>query len=96
MIPRNHSILLLLLTLAAYFMRVVGAESSVIYSHDPQLVRQSLELGQTLQAYSSQASAIEGGVKYPLTLAIQPARGRRNHRLCAGKWSPDSQLLPRP
>lgn len=59
-----------MLTAVAYFTRVIGAESSVIYTHDPQLVRQSLELGQTLLADSSQAPSIQDGVKYPLTLTL--------------------------
>ena len=67
---RNHSLLLLiLLTAVAYFMRAIGAESSVIYSHDPQLVRQSLELGETLLANPREAPAVQG-VKYPLTLTL--------------------------
>lgn len=70
MIRRNQSLLLLImLTAVAYFMRVIGAESSVIYSHDPQLVRQSLELGQSLLSTAGQAPAIQG-VKYPLTLTL--------------------------
>ncbi len=70
MIRRNQSLLLLImLTAVAYFMRVIGAESSVIYSHDPQLVRQSLELGQSLLSTADQAPAIQG-VKYPLTLTL--------------------------
>ena len=71
MIMRNHSLLLLLmLTMAAYVMRVIGAESSVIYTHDSQLVRQSLVLGQNLLANPDRAVAIQGGVKYPLTLTF--------------------------
>lgn len=68
---RNHSLLLLLLlTIVAYLARVIGAESSVIYTHDSQLVRQSLTVGQSLLANPDQAAQIHGGVKYPLTLTI--------------------------
>lgn len=68
---RNHSLLALIgLTSVAYLLRVIGAESSVIYSHHPQLVRQSLELGQSLLANSNQSAANQGGVKNPLTLTL--------------------------
>ena len=69
MSSRTHSLLLLLLlALIAYGLRVIGAESSLIYTHDPQLVRQSLELGQSLLANPDLAPATVGGFKYPLTL----------------------------
>ena len=60
----------MMLTAIAYGLRVIGAESSAIYAHDTQLVRQSLELGQRLLGNQSQNPTLQTGTKYPLTLTF--------------------------
>ena len=59
-----------MLTVVAYGLRVIGAESSAIFAHDTQLVRQSLELGQRLLGNQSQDPTLQTGTKYPLTFTL--------------------------
>lgn len=58
----------LILTVAAYALRVIGAESSVAYSEDPQLVRQALEIGQSISSARDLTADFPDSFKYPLTL----------------------------
>ncbi len=66
---KNTPLLLLAALLCfAYALRVTGTESSVIFSHDPQLVRQSMAVGQSLLNSNEYSTGFEAGFKYPLTL----------------------------
>jgi len=66
---RNVTLIaVIMLTIAAYALRVIGAESSVVYSEDPQLVRQSLEMGQSIANARDLTADFPESFKYPLTL----------------------------
>lgn len=70
MFDRRTSLLLLFaLTCAAYLLRVIGTESSVLFAHDVQIVRQSMELGQRLLNLSEYDTQFQTGFKYPLSLS---------------------------
>ncbi|MCY4061132.1 MAG: hypothetical protein OXG53_02060 [Chloroflexi bacterium] len=65
---QSSVILLVTLTVVGYGLRVIGAHTSVLFAHDTQLVRQSLEVGQ-------QWLGVEGPVDdnpstYPMTLTM--------------------------
>lgn len=70
MLDKRSSLLLLVaLSCVAYFLRVIGTESSVIFAHDVQIVRQSMEVGQRLLNQSEYNTQFQLGFKYPLSLS---------------------------
>ena len=66
---RNVTLIaVLILTVFAYAVRVIGAESSIVYSEDPQLIRQAMEIGQSISSTREFDTTFRENFKYPLTL----------------------------
>ena len=63
---RSSVMLLVTLTLVGYGLRVIGAHTSVLFAHDTQLVRQSLEVGQ--QWLGVNGPVDDNPSTYPMTL----------------------------
>ena len=69
-VGRTSLLLIILLTVIAYGLRVIGTESSVAYLDDVQIVRQSMEIGQRLTRTQDFDTSFQDSFKYPLTLTL--------------------------
>lgn len=65
---KTSSIVLLLLIVIGYALRILGADSSIVYSEDPQLIRQAMEIGQSVAGARDFNTTFRDSFKYPLTL----------------------------